>query len=94
MTSAQMLKRFSTKVTPVTPQVDSLTPVTVADFARSANMSAYTCVKQKTCPICGSKGGTEHYLGRHPQSFFYCQENSQHVYEFDDDTGTCDRIPM
>jgi hypothetical protein len=90
MTPAQMAKRLPFKPAWEQPQP----PTAVDDFAQSANLSVYACVKQKTCPICGSKGSMEHYTGSHPQSFFFCDNSGQHIYELDDDAGFADRVPM
>jgi hypothetical protein len=95
MTPAQLLKKMvePPKVS-IEPPFTSNNVTKVADFAAASGLSVYGCIKQKTCPICGSKGITERYEGTHPQKFFYCDRNRQHIYEFDDDAGTADRVPM
>lgn len=92
MTPAQLLRRLDRQPPPV-----PATAVAVNDFAVSANMSVYSCLKQKTCPICGNKGSVEHYEagvgGNAPSTYFYCDASKQHIFEFDDD-GFADRVPM
>ena len=83
MTPNQLLKRISTPVKLCEH---------VADFATSSNRTAYECVKIKMCPVCGSKGWTEHYYGDHPQSFYFCSANNSHTFEFDDGDKTADRV--
>jgi hypothetical protein len=65
-----------------------------SDYAASAGMSAFTCIEKKLCPICGGKGGTEHYYGEHPQAFFFCDDHKTHIFEFDRDEQTADRVAM
>lgn len=89
MTPAQALKRLSTPT-----QQCELSEQSPADFARSAQLSAYECIKQKTCPICGAKGSTELWYGGagEQHTFFYCHKSQTHVYEVDGTTA--DRVPM
>lgn len=79
-TSEQMLRRM---------EGPKLTCCDDEDFSATSHLSAFSCVMQKTCPICGSRGQTITY-GK--QATFFCDLHTDHRYEFDKDTGTADRI--
>lgn len=89
MTPSQLLKRIATPVKVCEPIAPAGGP---NDFATAGGHSAYHCVKEKVCPVCGAKGWNEHYYGDHPQSFFFCSANNSHTFLFDDEDKTADRI--
>lgn len=89
MTPNQLLKRLTTPVKQCDPHIPLGGP---NDFASSSGRTTYDCVKDKVCPVCGSKGWSEHYYGDHPQSFYFCSANNSHTFEFDDEDKTADRV--
>lgn len=60
------------------------------DFAGSANLSPYDCLKTHTCPICGQKGHSS-TVWDVKTTFFYCKDRG-HIFEINDDTQEVDRI--
>lgn len=89
MTPSQMLRRIKPVETrpPLTRVYDAV------DWATSAGLSVYACIMQRTCPICGSKGKLEGWMGDDRIQHFYCNEVGTHVYEHDKETDQIDRVP-
>lgn len=86
MTPSQMLQRRVPATECCVP------PAEQYDFAAGAHLTAYACVKQKTCPICGAKGNNSHFKSpTEDLIFFYCEENDGHRFELDELAGTCAR---
>lgn len=87
MTPAQMLQ----KRVPESECCSAVLPVSGFDFASSAGLSTYACVKQRTCPVCGNKGTLSNVYGG-LLSFFYCSTDKGHTFEINEQTSQVDRI--